>query len=131
MIRFRDHLGKKLKNSEFSKGFERELHFARLAIEIAQERESQKLTQSDLASKAQITQQQLSKVENAKACKVETLLKVCDALGMDLVLIPRRAKATGIPKRPAKPAALPKRILKKPVSRRIKGAGRRLAGSKS
>lgn len=99
MIRFRDYLGKKLKNDEFAKGFERELQFARLAVAIAEARENQKLTQSDLASKARITQQQLSKVENAMACKVETLLKVCDALGLDLVLSPRKAKAAVTRKR--------------------------------
>ncbi|MDQ3003418.1 MAG: helix-turn-helix transcriptional regulator [Fibrobacterota bacterium] len=47
------------------------------------------MTQSALASHARITQQQLSKVENAKAYKVETLFKVCDALGMELTLKPR------------------------------------------
>jgi HTH-type transcriptional regulator/antitoxin HipB len=99
MIRFRDYLGKKLRNDEFAKGFEMELQFARLAVGIAEARENQKLTQSDLASKAHITQQQLSKVENSKACKVETLLKVCDALGMDLVLSPRKAKVAGTRKR--------------------------------
>jgi HTH-type transcriptional regulator / antitoxin HipB len=93
MISFRDYLETKLKDKEFAKEFYKELHAVRLAIEIAQARESQGMTQSDLASKAHITQQQLSKVENAKACKVETLFKVCDALGMDLVLRPRKGKA--------------------------------------
>lgn len=93
MIRFRDHLAEMLKEKDFAKGFDKELHAARLAIEIAQARESQGMTQSDLASRAHITQQQLSKMENAKACKVETLFKVCDALGMDLVLSPRKANA--------------------------------------
>jgi HTH-type transcriptional regulator / antitoxin HipB len=92
MIRFRDHLEAKLKNPEFAKGFDKEIHAARLALAIAEARESQKLTQSDLAAKAHITQQQLSKVENSKACKVETLLKICDALGMDLLLSPRKPK---------------------------------------
>lgn len=92
MIRFRDHLEQKLKDKEFAQGFDKDLHAARIAIEIAQARECLKMTQSDLAKRAHITQQQLSKVENAKACKVETLLKVCDALGMDLTLMPRKAK---------------------------------------
>ena len=95
MIRFRDHLDKKLKNNEFTKGFDKELHAARLAVEIAQIREEKSMTQSDLASRAHITQQQLSKIENAKACKVETLFKVCDALGMDLVLSPRKGAVGG------------------------------------
>lgn len=98
MIRFRDHLAEMLKDKEFAKGFDKELHAARLAIEIAQARESQGMTQSDLASRAHITQQQLSKMENAKACKVETLFKVCDALGMNLVLSPRKANSTAAKK---------------------------------
>lgn len=89
MIRFRDHLKTKLKDKKFAEGFENELQAARLAAEIAQARNEQGMTQSDLASRAHITQQQLSKVENAKACKVETLLKVADALGMELTLKPR------------------------------------------
>lgn len=92
MIRFRHDLNNKLKDKKFAEGFEKELHAARLAVEIAQAREKQGMTQSVLASRAKITQQQLSKVENAKACKVETLFKVCDALGMDLTLKPRRGR---------------------------------------
>lgn len=89
MIRFRDDLKNKLKDKQFAEGFDKELQAARLAVEIAQAREKQGMTQSALASRAHITQQQLSKVENAKACKVETLFKVCDALGMELTLKPR------------------------------------------
>lgn len=89
MIRLCDHLKTKLKDKKFAEGFEKELQAARLAAEIAQARDAQGLSQSDLASRAHITQQQLSKVENAKACKVETLIKVADALGMELTLKPR------------------------------------------
>jgi transcriptional regulator with XRE-family HTH domain len=100
MIRFRDDLKKKLKDKKFAEGFEKELHAARLAVEIAQAREKQGMTQSALAFRARITQQQLSKVENAKACKVETLFKVCDALGMELTLKPREAGSRGAAERP-------------------------------
>lgn len=89
MIRFRDQLKTKLKDKKFAEGFEKELQAARLAAEIAAARDKQGMTQSDLASRAHITQQQLSKVENAKACKVETLIKVADALGMEVTLKPR------------------------------------------
>ncbi len=92
MIRFRDHLEIKLKDKAFAQGFEKELNAARLALEIAQARESQGMTQSALADRAHITQQQLSKVENARACNVETLFRVCDALGMDLTLSPRKKR---------------------------------------
>jgi len=86
MIRFRDQLNKKLESKSFKKGFNKELQAARLAVSIAQAREKEGLTQSGLARKAHITQQQLSKVENAKACTTETLFKVCEALDMELVL---------------------------------------------
>jgi HTH-type transcriptional regulator / antitoxin HipB len=92
MIRFRDQLAEMLKDKDFAQGYEKDMHAARLAIEIAQARENLGMSQADLASKAHITQQQLSKVENAKACNVETLFKVCDALEMDLTLSPRKAK---------------------------------------
>jgi transcriptional regulator with XRE-family HTH domain len=91
MIRFRDDLNNKLKDKKFAEGYEKELHAARLAMEIAQARENQGMTQSTLAARARITQQQLSKVENAKACKLETVMKVADALGMELTLKPRAA----------------------------------------
>jgi len=89
MIRFRDDLKNKLKDKKFAEGFEKELHAARLAVEIALAREDQGMSQSALASRARITQQQLSKVENARACKLETVMKVADALGMELTLRPR------------------------------------------
>jgi HTH-type transcriptional regulator/antitoxin HipB len=127
MIRFRDHLGQKLKNNEFAKGFEKELQFARLAVEIAEARENQKLTQSDLASKAHITQQQLSKVENAMACKVETLLKVCNALGMDLVLRLRKSKVSGVrtSTRRGIKGIPPKRVVRKALVHQKQGAAKR------
>lgn len=110
MIRFRDDLNNKLKDKKFAEGFEKELHAVRLAVEIAQAREKQGMTQSALASRARITQQQLSKVENAKACKVETLFKVCDALGMELTLKPRVAGSRGPSQRPVRaPQAAAKR----------------------
>ena len=82
-----------LKDKKFEKGFDLELRAARLAVEIALARDRQGMTQAALAFRAGITQQQLSKIENSKACKVETLLKVCGALGMDLVLSPRKEGA--------------------------------------
>lgn len=120
MIRFRDHLAELLKDKEFAQGFEKELHAARLAIEIAQARENLGLTQADLATKAHITQQQLSKVENAKACNVDTLFKVCDALEMDLTLSPRKAKI-GTSKKRARPGTTAfekKKVIPKPSGRR-------------
>lgn len=105
MIRFRDDLNNKLKDKKFAEGYEKELHAARLAIEFAQAREDQGLTQSDLAARAHITQQQLSKVENAKACKLETAMKVADALGMDLTLKPRGAGRRRAPARPHRTAS--------------------------
>ena len=97
MIRFRDDLNNKLKDKKFAEGYEKQLPAARLALEIAPARETQGMTQSTLATRARITQQQLSKVENAKACKLETVMKVANALGMELTLKPRgedRRRAT-------------------------------------
>lgn len=120
MIRFRDQLAEMLKDREFAQGYEKELHAARLAIEIAQARDNLGMTQADLATKAHITQQQLSKVENAKACNVETLFKVCDALEMDLTLRPRKAKVVTFKKRarPGTAALGKKKRIPKPSPRR-------------
>ena len=66
-----------------------DLHAIRLGETIARLRDDLGMTQADLAAKASLTQQQLSKLEKAKGCNLETLLKVCEALDMDLGLKPR------------------------------------------
>jgi len=89
MLNFQNYLKSKLSDSEFAQDFKEDLQLARLAVDVSRLREQWDLTQAELASKAKITQQQLSKVENAHSCNLSTFLKVCDALGADVRIVPR------------------------------------------
>jgi len=84
MITFRDHLNKKLKDKEFAALYETEKKLLGIAIRIAEERNNQGLSQSELAKKAMVTQQQVSKIENGQNCNIITFLKVSRALGLTL-----------------------------------------------
>jgi transcriptional regulator with XRE-family HTH domain len=92
MKSLKHHLQAELKNNDFRIGFEKELRLARLAVQIAKHREKKGLTQAGLAIRAHITQQQVSKVEHAGASgfNVNTLFRVCDALGLEFTLSPRK-----------------------------------------
>lgn len=81
---FNDHLTEELKDTEFSKLYENELELLQLAVKIAEERKEKGLSQKELASKAHITQQQMSKIENGINCNMITFLKVCQVLGISL-----------------------------------------------
>lgn len=68
---------------------------AGLALELAKERRRQGLSQSELAMAVAISQQQLSKLENGGNCRLNTLLKVCASLGLELSIWNRSPGATG------------------------------------
>lgn len=84
MISFKNYLESQLLDPEFKVLYEQELALARISLKIHQEREKQKLTQSQLSKIAGITQQQLSKIENGVSCNLKTLLKACRALNLKL-----------------------------------------------
>jgi HTH-type transcriptional regulator / antitoxin HipB len=65
MKSFNEHLKEELTDKGFAQAYQEELRLARLAVQIAKRREGQGMTQSQLASKAHLTQQQVSKVEHA------------------------------------------------------------------
>jgi HTH-type transcriptional regulator / antitoxin HipB len=96
MRSLKSHLQKELQDSGFKKAFDEELRLAQLAVQIAKNREGMGLTQAQLASRAHITQQQVSKVEHAGSSgfNVNTLIRVCEALGLDLTLSPRKPSAS-------------------------------------
>ena len=81
-MEFRKHLNEKLKDPEFKKLYEAERKIFEVSIRIHEEREKQKLTQRDLAKKAGVTQQQLSKIENGYNSNIITYIKIADALGL-------------------------------------------------
>lgn len=94
MISFNKKLQEKLKDPEFAKYYEEEKILLDVALKIAQERERKGLTQSELAKKAHLTQQQVSKLESGASSNVMTLLKVCKALHLRLFLGNEEQKGT-------------------------------------
>ena len=85
-MRFEDHLNEKLKDPQFKKAFEEEKHLLELGLLITEAREKHGLSQRELALKSQVTQQQLSKIENGINCNLLTFIRVSSALGLGLTL---------------------------------------------
>jgi len=86
MQTFAAHIEQKLKDERFRRMYEEERQMAELAVKIALARDKSGKSQKDVARDARITQQQLSRLENGSRCNVNTLLKVCKALGLTLEL---------------------------------------------
>ena len=83
---FREHLNEELKDPAFKKLYEEEKYLLELGMAIAEARELKGLSQKELAKKSQVTQQQLSKIENGINCNMLTFIKVSSALGLDLTI---------------------------------------------
>ena len=83
---FRDHLNQKLEDPQFKKLYEEEKYLLELGLAIAEAREQKGLSQKELAKKSQVTQQQLSKIENGVNCNMLTFIKVSSALGLGLTV---------------------------------------------
>ena len=86
MKTFNSYLKENLKNPDFKEGYEAEKKKLDIALQIHSSSEELGLSQKELANKSHITQQQLSKIENGINCNIDTLLKVCDALNLDIFL---------------------------------------------
>ena len=89
---FRRHLEQHLADPEFRKLYDEEKRLVELSLKIHKARESLGWTQKEAADRAQITQQQLSKIENGINCNMITFLKACHALGLELDLDDQRRK---------------------------------------
>jgi DNA-binding Xre family transcriptional regulator len=85
---FRNHLEKLKQDADFESAFNNEKRILGLAIQMAEFRQSQNLTQTELAKRSGITQQQLSKLERGENCNITTFLKVCNTLGIEIMLRP-------------------------------------------
>ena len=83
---FKDHLKEEMKNPQFKKAFEEEKYLLELGMVITETREKLGLSQTELAQKSHVTQQQLSKIENGYNCNLLTLIKVSSTLGLDITL---------------------------------------------
>ena len=84
MKTFKKHLETLRKDSEFEERYEEEQKLMRLSMKIHDAREERGLSQVEVAKRAQVTQQQLSKIENGINCNMLTFLKVCHALDLNL-----------------------------------------------
>ncbi len=76
MKTFKKHLNEKLKDEQFKKLYEEERLLVELSLKILGTRELKGLSQKEVAQKAKVTQQQLSKVENGINCNLTTFLKI-------------------------------------------------------
>ncbi|MCF7946636.1 MAG: helix-turn-helix transcriptional regulator [Spirochaetia bacterium] len=86
MKTLKKQLETELKDNEFKDLYEEERELHSIAIKILETRSELGLSQKQLADKANITQQQLSKVENGVNCNMTTFLKVCHALKIKIDL---------------------------------------------
>ena len=86
MMTFDSHLKEKLKNKRFQKMYEEEKELLDISLKILEARTEQNLSQAELANRAHITQQQLSRIENGMNFNIKTLLKLCDALDLSIDL---------------------------------------------
>lgn len=93
MRTFKKHLKEQMKDPKFAKAFNEEKERIELAVKIASERNKLGISQAELARKAHVTQQQLSKVENGINCNMQTFIKVCTALGLKLNFERTKARA--------------------------------------
>ncbi len=87
----RDYLKQQLHDKAFAKEFRREKQKLRIAYDILSARLKQGLTQKALAERAGVTQQMVSRVENASEANMShgTVCKIADALDMDVGLVLR------------------------------------------
>ncbi|HPS58568.1 MAG TPA: helix-turn-helix transcriptional regulator [Spirochaetota bacterium] len=86
MRTFREHLNEKKKDRKFLEAYNAEKELIELAVKIAEARNKLGISQQELAKRAKITQQQLSRVENGVSFNITTFLKICNALGMKINL---------------------------------------------
>ena len=84
MMTFASHLKEKLKNKRFKRMYEEAKELLDISLKILEARGEQNLSQVELANRAHITQQQLSRIENGMNFNIKTLLKLCDALDLSL-----------------------------------------------
>ena len=87
----REYLEKQLRDDKFAKDFSSEKQKLRIAYDIHSARIEQGLSQKDLALKAGVTQQMVSRIENAANANMtqSTVCKIAGALGKDVGLVSR------------------------------------------
>ena len=84
MRTFKKHLNEKFEDLEFKGLYDEEKRLLSLSLKLQDRRTRLGLSQEKLANKANITQQQLSKIEKGINCNILTYLKVLRVLGLEL-----------------------------------------------
>jgi len=89
MNTFREHLNQKLRDKDFAQAFHEEDRKLRIAYELHSARTHEKLTQKQLAERAGVTQQMVSRLENAMApaISLKTISRISGALGLEVGLV--------------------------------------------
>ncbi len=82
MRTFKAHLREKLHDEGFKELFDEKRELVRIGLEIAGARTKLGISQAELARRAHVTQQQVSKMEIGTNCNVLTLLRVCRVLSL-------------------------------------------------
>ncbi len=88
MKTFKTHLNEKLTDEEFRHLYEEERQLAELSLKIAAVRQQLGVSQKEVAKRASVSQQQLSRIENGLNCNMSTFLKVCHALDLTVDVAP-------------------------------------------
>ena len=81
---FKKDLEERLKDKTFRNIYQEEKQLADIALTIVDSRLKSGLTQKELADRASITQQQLSRIENGFNSNIMTYIKVFKAIGLSL-----------------------------------------------
>ncbi|MCG8431882.1 MAG: helix-turn-helix domain-containing protein [Candidatus Omnitrophica bacterium] len=81
-MRVKEHLKEKLKDPYFKELYELEEQKLSIVKQIINYRIKNKLTQKQLAEKARVTQQHISKIENGEFSSIMTLEKVLLMIGL-------------------------------------------------
>ncbi len=82
----REHFAEKMKNPYLREFYELEQEKARIASLIVRYRIQHRLTQGELAKRIQVSQQQISKIEQGDFSSLVTIQKVLVALGYHVIV---------------------------------------------
>lgn len=80
----KNYVKKQLQNPRYREIYEIEKEIARITVEIQKLRMQQGISQSELAKKAHLTQQQVSAIEHGSNITLKTLLQIGHVLGLKL-----------------------------------------------
>ena len=93
MKTLKTHLAESLKDKKFKELYEEEKELLEVSLKLLEARKKAGLSQKEIAEAANLTQQQVSKVENGTNCNILTYLKVSHAIGLKLGVSRQRKAA--------------------------------------